>query len=387
MEYSFDIPVKIRIAEPSEFQSAIVDLARKKVCLFLTSSNMIRRLGMSELIDELKKVCKFQLIEYSVTNPTEVDVKNVIDKIEQLPELIIALGGGSILDLAKAVSAFSYIIEEATEVEAITAEIKSKKYLQHAQKIDLAAVPTTSGTGSEVTRWATIWNYEHKEKFSIEAEWLLPKYAFIVPEFTKALPARQTLSTGLDALMHAVESYWSVNSNAIVREMAKSAIRLVVDYLPKLLQELDNIQYREKLSLASLMAGLAFGNTRTTACHSISYPLTMDYGVEHGFAAAVTLIEFMRFNQEYIVDYPLLLEAFHCPNIEVLEKWLCQLTRNIQPCSLKSLGIKKEDIPVIVKKSFTLGRINNNPRYCGEKELSFILNTSFNKESCKCLGS
>lgn len=134
MEYSFDIPVKIRIAEPSEFQSAIVDLARKKVCLFLTSSNMIRRLGMSELIDELKKVCKFQLIEYSVTNPTEVDVKNVIDKIEQLPELIIALGGGSILDLAKAVSAFSYIIEETTEVEAITAEIKSKNTFSTLRK-------------------------------------------------------------------------------------------------------------------------------------------------------------------------------------------------------------------------------------------------------------
>lgn len=380
MEYSFDIPVKIRIAKPPEFQSAIVDLARKKVCVFLTSTNMVQRLGLSEFINTLKTECKFQLIEYSVTNPTEVDIKNVVDKIEQLPELIIALGGGSILDLAKAVSAFSYMIEDTTEVEEITAAIKIKKYLQYTSKIELAAVATTSGTGSEVTRWATIWNYEHEEKFSIEAEWLLPKYAFVVPVFTQTLPARQTLSTGLDALMHAVESYWSVNSNAIVREIAKSAIRLVVDYLPKLLQELDNLQYREKLSLASLMAGLAFGNTRTTACHSISYPLTMDYGVEHGFAAAVTLIELIRFNQEYIVDYPLLMEAFHCPNIEGLEKWLYQLTRNIQPCSLKSLGIKKEDIPVIVKKSFTLGRINNNPRYCGEKELSFILNSSFNKE-------
>ena len=107
MEYSFDIPVKIRIAKPPEFQSAIVDLARKKVCVFLTSTNMVQRLGLSEFINTLKTECKFQLIEYSVTNPTEVDIKNVVDKIEQLPELIIALGGGSILDLAKAVSAFS----------------------------------------------------------------------------------------------------------------------------------------------------------------------------------------------------------------------------------------------------------------------------------------
>lgn len=377
MEYSFDIPVKIRIAEPSEFQSAIVDLARKKVCLFLTSSNMIRRLGMSELIDELKKVCKFQLIEYSVTNPTEVDVKNVIDKIEQLPELIIALGGGSILDLAKAVSAFSYIIEETTEVEAITAEIKSKKYLQHAQKIDLAAVPTTSGTGSEVTRWATIWNYEHNEKFSIEAEWLLPKYAFIVPEFTKALPARQTLSTGLDALMHAVESYWSVNSNAIVREMAKSAIRLVVDYLPKLLQELDNLQYREKLSLASLMAGLAFGNTRTTACHSISYPLTMDYGVEHGFAAAVTLIEMIKFNRPYIKEYSSFLQAFNCKNLDEVDKKFHLITDPIQPCYLNSFKIKRSDIDSIVAKSFSLGRMGNNPRQCTREDVRSVLNKCY----------
>ena len=166
MEYSFDIPVKIRIAKPPEFQSAIVDLARNKVCVFLTSTNMVQRLGLSEFINTLKTECKFQLIEYSGTNPTEVDIKNVVDKIEQLPELIIALGGGSILDLAKAVSAFSYMIEDTIEVEEITAAIKSKKYLQYTSKIELAAVATTSGTGSEVTRWATIWNYEHEEKFS-----------------------------------------------------------------------------------------------------------------------------------------------------------------------------------------------------------------------------
>lgn len=215
---------------------------------------------------------------------------------------------------------------------------------------------------------------------SIEAEWLLPMYAYIIPEFTCYLTARQTLSTGLDALMHAVESYWAVSSNALVRELAKTAISLVVDYLPITLENLDNVDCREKLCLGSLIAGLAFSNTRTTACHSISYPLTMNYGVEHGFAAAVTLTEMIKFNQKYIEDFPLFLLAFRADSVEDIENWIDRVSDNIQPCQLRKFGIEQKDIKDIVEKSFTLGRMDNNPRQCMKEDVCDILMGCFREE-------
>lgn len=373
MRYSFNVSTKIQFQEKRLLGEELLSVVREKNCLFLTSASMISRLELGNLVSILQNSCELQLIQYSVVNPTETDIKNILSEVKEKPDVIIALGGGSILDLAKAISAFSYLIGEIPTEDEISRSIKKKEYFEQKSSIPIIAIPTTSGTGSEVTRWATIWNYHCNEKMSIEAEQLLPTYAYIIPEFTCHLPARQTLSTGLDALMHAVESYWAVSSNALVRELAKTAISLIVDYLPITLENPNRVDYREKLCLGSLLAGLAFSNTRTTACHSISYPLTMNYGVEHGFAAAVTLTEMIKFNQDDIVDFSLFLQAFRADSVDDIESWLDRVSDPIQPCKLREFGIKQEDIKDIVEKSFTLGRMDNNPRQCTKEDVKTIL--------------
>ena len=176
--------------------------------------------------------------------------------------------------------------------------------------LDFIAIPTTAGTSSEVTSWATIWDTARSMKMSVEAKWLAPSTAYIIPELTLRLTDRLTLTTGLDALSHAVESYWSKSSNVITREFSKNAISIIVEYLPRALKDPRNIEYRERLCLGALLSGMAFGNTKTTACHSISYPLTMRYGIEHGFAVIITLAEVMKRNEAKIVDFEGLLKAF-----------------------------------------------------------------------------
>src|SRR5690606_17304160 len=103
-------------------------------------------------------------------------------------------------------------------------------------KIPIIAVPTTAGTGSEVTKWATIWDHNGKLKYSIDDDSLQPKQAIVVPEFTMTMPMSLTISTGLDALCHAVEAYWAKTSNDMVREVSKLAISLIVNNLPKLIK-------------------------------------------------------------------------------------------------------------------------------------------------------
>ena len=116
------------------------------------------------------------------------------------------------------------------------------------------------------------------------------------------LPNRLTASTALDALCHATEAYWSKNSNEISRVYSLEAIKRIVNNLEKVLNHPNEIALRNEIALGSLYAGLAFSNTRTTACHSISYPLTLELGIVHGIAASLTLAKVMEFNFESIIE-------------------------------------------------------------------------------------
>ena len=233
-----------------------------------------------------------------IANPTHLDVYNTLCLLDDNPpDTVLAIGGGSTIDLAKCCVGLHYLCTKKTfSPEELKRVIQTKEYLNYPAKIPIFAVPTTAGTGSEVTRWATVWDAEGEAKYSIEAPYLCPERAYIVPEYTLSMPKRLTLSTGLDALCQAIEAYWAKTSNPMVKEIGKAAISLLIKYLPQALLEPSNLVYRGKVCLGSLFSGLAFSNTRTTACHSISYPLTMKFGIEHGLACALTLTKVMEIN-------------------------------------------------------------------------------------------
>jgi len=200
-------------------------------------------------------------------------------------EVIVAVGGGSAIDTAKAlmVGTASGRFNELIDLLATGAAFNP-----HAVKT-LIAVPTTAGTGSEVTPWATIWDRERQKKYSLHLPQTWPSVAVIDPELMLSLPASVTLQSGLDALSHALESIWNVNANPVSDTFAVSAVSDILDVLPRLMRDLGNLELRGRMALAALKAGMAFSNTKTALAHSISYEMTLRYGLPHGIACSFPL--------------------------------------------------------------------------------------------------
>ena len=200
-------------------------------------------------------------------------------------ETVVAVGGGSAIDTAKAlmVGTASGRFEELVGLLE-----RGGTFTPHRIKA-LVAVPTTSGTGSEVTPWATIWDRAAGRKHSLHLPETWPEAAIIDPDLMLTLPAAVTVQSGLDALSHALESIWNVNNNPLSDTFAVSAARGVMATLPALLKDLGNRELRARMALAALEAGMAFSNTKTALAHSISYEMTLRFGLPHGIACSFTL--------------------------------------------------------------------------------------------------
>ena len=166
------------------------------------------------------------------------------------------------------------------------------------KRFDVIAIPSTAGTGAEVTPFATIWDDENKKKYSLASSELYPTAAIISPELSLTLGFKQTAYTGLDALSHCFESLWNKNATPFTKSLAFHAIDTILNTLAKLLNNLSNIEYRTKMSWASYMGGLCINQTKTALAHSISYPLTSHFNIPHGLASGGLLPEIYQFNFE-----------------------------------------------------------------------------------------
>ncbi len=206
-------------------------------------------------------------------------------------EVIVALGGGSALDTAKLLMVAGDDDRFATLVDVLDAggpfrPTRTKR---------LITIPTTAGTGSEVTPWATLWDrHVKRKKYSLHLPETWPEAAIVDPCLTRSLPRAVTLQSGLDALSHALEAIWNVNANPVSDTFAVAAAREMMGVLPKLMQSPDDMALRTQAALAALQAGMAFSNTKTALAHSISYDMTIRYGVPHGIACSFTLPAVMR---------------------------------------------------------------------------------------------
>ncbi len=200
-------------------------------------------------------------------------------------EAIVAVGGGSAIDTAKALmvgtasGGFDELITLLTAGQPFTpARVRA-----------LIAVPTTAGTGSEVTPWATLWDRAAGRKHSLHLHETWPEAAIVDPDLMLTLPRAVTLQSALDALSHALESVWNVNANPVSDIFAVAAAREVMATLPDLLDQPGSGPLRQRMAVAALQAGLAFSNTKTALAHSISYEMTLRFGLPHGIACSFTL--------------------------------------------------------------------------------------------------
>lgn len=198
---------------------------------------------------------------------------------------IVALGGGSAIDSAKALMCATPTRRFGELLQALEQGLA----LPAAGHKALIAIPTTAGTGSEVTPWATIWDQAAGRKHSLHQHWTWPEAAIIDAQLMQSLPAGATLASGLDALSHALESIWNRHRNPVSTTLAVGAARRTLATLPALMQDLGSLPLRSRMAEAALMAGLAFSNTRTALAHSLSYDITLRRGVAHGIACSFSL--------------------------------------------------------------------------------------------------
>lgn len=367
-------PVKINIGELKILKRVIEEIPQKvtKVLLLTRGGNFNKSPESAEVRKCLQQY-EMQQVDIEISNPTVDDLFALFNETKVFDfDCIVGIGGGSVLDLSKSLVAIKGMqIENSKQLLTI---IEQKNYKNNEQTIPWIGIPTTSGTGSELTCWATIWYEKQGIKLSIDSPSLYAYAAIIDHTLTTSLPVGITVSTTLDALCHATEAYWSNKSNEISRVYAKEAIQRIMQYLEPLIEVPSNIEYRREIALASMYAGLAFSNTRTTACHSISYPLTMELGISHGVAASLTLAKVLAINFESIPEKQQLLEAFGHRSFKEIQQWIESVQERAGFATrLVQYKGTHESINRIAGNAFTKGRMDNNPVPLTEADVKNIL--------------
>ena len=224
-------------------------------------------------------------------------------------------------------------------------------------------LPTTAGTGSEVTRWATVWDTEAEPacKRSLDEDWGYAERAFIDPALTLSCPLEVTRDTALDTLAHALDSLWNRYANPISRVLAVQAACGVIKHLPALLEHPRDLALRTNLALAALQAGMAFSQTRTALAHALSYDLTLHQGVPHGLACALWLPSAWQLasGRDATCDAALS-QIFECPapeGAQHLRAWLHNVGVGTSTAAFVALGIL--DAPQRVQAALTSPRGRN----------------------------
>lgn len=279
MNFSYFNPVRICFDMP--YLKALEHIKEREILLVTSKS-------FHTNATNIKNVLKNRLVGTIDSISPNPQISHLVALHKNLPKFdsIIALGGGSVIDSAKFFSYF-YGFDE----------VDSAGFLYHITQGDLYqkalkpiyAFPTTSGTSSELTSWATIWDKESVTKYSLNDAMLYPKIALYDVSLTLSLPLKSTIYTALDALSHAFESLWNKNSNPISTTYAIKAIEIILSDLAPLSENLHSMPLRSSIMLASIYAGLAFSNTQTALAHAISYPLTMKFDTPHGLACSFSL--------------------------------------------------------------------------------------------------
>lgn len=360
---------EIQFRAPKELIPCLDQIVGSKTVL-LANEQHAKDWGLLSDIEKYVRANHILWIKKRYRNLTEENILECLREIEGSNiEQIVGIGGGSILDLAKCLSALSSMNLQKPE-EVIDA-VRNKRYSGKEKYPQIVAVPTTAGTGSEVTRWATVWRSDLGGKLSVECSGTQPAYAYIVPELMRTLPIKPTLTTGLDAFTQAVEAYWSRNSSFLVQDLSLRAISIIMSSLPALLQKMDDMELRTNMCRGALLAGLAFAKTRTTACHSISYYLTQRYGMDHGTAVAMTLDAVWRRNRSSMHNAEELEKAFE--QYGGLQEWLADVTSGIVELNLHQNGVGKNEVDDIAEHSIVHGRMDNNPIQFTVKEVKEIL--------------
>jgi alcohol dehydrogenase class IV len=345
-----------------------------------------KNLAKTGLQERIAKILVSEGIKFTVYDkvepepPIELADDGVKVAAKNKCDIVIGIGGGSAMDVAKAIAVLATNKGSAVDYLGLNKVPK--------QGLPKIMIPTTAGTGSEVTFTAVFVRKNLKKKEGMNSPYLYPELALLDPELTLSLPPAPTAQTGLDALCHAIESYTSINASPVSEMFSLEAIMLIAENLRTCVHDGKNIAAREKMLLGSLYAGIGLANAGVTAVHSLSYPLGGKYGVGHGLANTMMLPAVMAFN------LPGALTKFtdvacamgECidglPAREAAYLSLDAVEALIEDCgiisTLEKFGIKEKDFPALADVALTVARpLENNPRKITKEDMIAIYAHAF----------
>jgi alcohol dehydrogenase len=295
------------------------------------------------------------VVDEVTPNPDFADLPRACARLaEAPPQVLVALGGGSVIDTAKVMAAAGGDFARVRRV------LETGAGVEDLRALPIIAIPSTAGSGSEVTSGAAVWDAANDKKYSLSRPSLYPEHALVDPELHLGLPRDLTISTALDALSHALESLWNVNANPVSRALAVAAATELLDALPPLVADPGDIALRTGVARAALLAGLAMSNTKTALAHALSYAITLEHGVAHGIACSFSLPRVMRAAIGVDADCDGPLEAIFGPDLEAgagrLAEFLAGLGVSAAPADH---GVADQEWREIVERAFSGARGKN----------------------------
>lgn len=367
--YSFQLPKKIIFGINSSEMVGLEAKALGGSKILLVTDDNLRRINIAGNVE--RNLLKEDL---SVDVFSDVEAEPSMEVAEKVAEvargggydLVVGVGGGSVLDMAKVASI------AATNPKPIRNYVGVN--LVERPGLPKILMPTTAGTGSEVTHVAVITLLEEEAKSAIISPYMFGDVAIVDPKLTYTMPKRLTASTGLDALSHALEALMAVNANPVTDALALQSVRIIFENLPKAYREGD-VESRVGMSLAALMAGMAFINSWVCLAHALAYSFCIAYKVQHGLSCALSLPYAFKFNIPVIKHKMELIADAVDPSLKgraespeelgalIFEKLLNLLEDLNVPKRLRDIGVPKTDLERIADKLLTFKRLlDKNPR-------------------------
>ena len=334
--------------------------------------------SLTDILDSSKM--KYNIFDEVTPEPYSTVVDNLIDDIRKYEsDIFIAIGGGSTIDVAKGLCLLS-------DSGGSIGDYAGIENVPRPLKIPLIAIPTTSGTGSEVSPGAVFTDPDKESKFAVVSWNIAPSIAMTDPQLTLSVPKNLTAITGIDAFSHAAESYVSRLAMPVTEQFAIKAIELVGESLEIAVNSLDNLLAREKMQLASTMGMVSAGNAQNGLAHAIAMPLAAKFKLSHGLAVGVILPSVMAFNLETCPQkYRKIAEAFKLDikgktDIEA-GQMAVTFIRNL--CSkigitnkLGDVGVQKNDIDSLVKGTMNSIQTSVNPRAVTPDEVAELIESA-----------
>jgi alcohol dehydrogenase class IV len=345
------------------------------------------RQKVEELLSSSKKVWRTHIV---FTEPSISSIEKIKKTISDfVPDVIIALGGGSVIDTGKVIS---ILLTNPGELLDYLEVVGKGKPLAN-KSIPLIAIPTTAGTGSEVTRNAVIDVPEKKVKVSLRSQFIQPEIALIDPELTLSLPINASMFSGMDAFIQVIEPYVSIKSNRMTDLFCREGIQKAAVALPGVFLSGDDLNMRIEMSWVSLLGGLCLANAGLGAVHGFAGSIGGMFHAPHGAICASLLPSVMKGNlqalkqrgQEKSIFYSRYIEIFdivtnNCnTNIQVGLDWFNSLINHLRIPCLKDFGIKKDDFQMIIQQSKVSSSMKANPVVLNDGELYAILEDAYSR--------